>query len=124
MTGPPEHNASQDQLDPVFVHTRREAIVILIVWAIALVWSVGYCTLFGYPDSDTQVSLTLGMPSWVFFGVLSPWMGAGLFSVVFSLFFMADDDLGLDEATDGPEHASDQAEEKASSTSDKEADDD
>jgi hypothetical protein len=93
---------ANDQYDPVYLHTRRESLVILIVWAVALVWSVSVCTLFGYGQAakGEQVQLFFGMPAWVFWGVMCPWVTAGLFSIVFSLLVMADDDLGPDTSED------------------------
>ena len=38
----------------------------------------------------------LGMPSWVFWGVLVPWLVCAVFTFWFAGFFMADDDLGKD----------------------------
>ena len=40
-----------------------------------------------------------GVPSWVFWSVALPWLVANLFTLAFSLFYVADDPLGkaLDE---------------------------
>ena len=81
-------------LDPTFLHTRREAVLILIAWAVCLIWTVGYCALFGYDVPIDQLRYLLGMPSWVFWGVLVPWVAATLFSIWFALAVIADDDLG------------------------------
>jgi hypothetical protein len=82
------------QLDTVFLHARREACVILAAWACCLFWTVGYYRLAGFDLGAEDVNLTFGMPSWVFYGVLLPWIVATVFSVGFSLFVMRDDDLG------------------------------
>ena len=92
------------QYDPVFLNTRREAWLILLAWAVCLIWTVGYSAVAGYGVAAEEVSFILGMPSWVFWGVLTPWIAATLFSVWFSLAYIADDDLGAaedDEARDG-----------------------
>jgi len=73
--------------DPSFLRARHEAILILIAWAVFLIWTVGYSALAGYTDS----SLLLGMPRWVVLGILLPWVAATLFSVWFSLYYMTDD---------------------------------
>lgn len=88
----------RDKLDPVYVNTRREAFIILAVWATCLVYTVTYCRLFGYNLPPEQITITFGMPSWVFYGVLLPWIAAGVFSIVYSLFFMTDDDLGEEQS--------------------------
>ncbi|MEZ6055576.1 MAG: hypothetical protein R3C01_02615 [Planctomycetaceae bacterium] len=84
--------------DPVFLHARREAIVILLLWGAAFGWTVTYCTLYGYstlesPMSAAEVPLTLGMPSWVVWGVAFPWLVCMVVSIWLALFFIQDDDL-------------------------------
>ena len=46
-----------DRLDPLVVHARRETLLILIVFAICLVWSVTWCYLTGYPDITLEQKL-------------------------------------------------------------------
>ena len=90
---------------------RREARTVLIVWALALVWSVGYCYLRGYqhaPDAwVVQIGLAAprtvadfehiaGFPDWVFVGILIPWVLCTLFTFGFALYGMTDDDLGAE----------------------------
>jgi hypothetical protein len=96
---------SSAQYDPVYLHARREALIILAAWATCLVWSVTACITLGYGKAADDVAFILGVPDWVFWGVGVPWVSAGLFSIVFSLFFMAEDDLGEDamEADAPPE---------------------
>ena len=36
----------------------------------------------------------LGVPVWVFWSIVIPWMLANIFTFWFCLFYMADDDLG------------------------------
>ena len=99
-----DNSQLDDELDPVVVHSRREAIVILVLWAVCLAWTVGYSYLTGY-HVDGPVSITLGMPTWVFKGVFVPWIAATIVSVVYALWFIADDDLGEHEMppTDAPD---------------------
>jgi len=78
-------------------HARREGLLLMAVWAVALIWSVGYCRIFGYPPPDSvEVSLILGMPEWVVWGIVVPWTICLAFTVWFCFYFMADDDLGRD----------------------------
>ena len=95
----PDASPEAARFDPFFLNARREAVIILIAWAVCLIWTVGYSALAGYDVAPDQVSVILGMPGWVFWGVLVPWMAATVFSVWFSLVYIADDDLeGCDDA--------------------------
>ena len=91
MTRP---GSTETPFDPTFVNARREAGLILVAWAVCLIWTVGYCAFAAYDVPSEQIQIILGMPSWVFWGVLVPWVVATLFSVWFSLAYIADDDLG------------------------------
>ena len=64
----------------VFLNSRREAIVIFGAWFVAMCWSVPYCYINGYGhqvDPET-LSTTMGIPSWLFGGILLPWIAAVL----------------------------------------------
>jgi hypothetical protein len=89
-------------------HARREAAVVLVVWAAALSWAVGYCYLHGYKHDATSwvvrwglaevrtaedLRLIAGFPDWVFAGIVVPWLLCTTFTIAFC-FFMTDDDLG------------------------------
>jgi hypothetical protein len=76
-------------------NARREGLLILAVWLAALVWSVSVGYFAGAPR-DGEMSLVLGMPAWVFWGVVLPWGVCLLFSVWFCFGYIADDDLGRD----------------------------
>ena len=87
----------EDTLDPVFVHARREALIILGVWAVCLVWTVmsSYFTGYDAGDDDRAVMRTVfGMPSWVFWSVFVPWIAAGIASIGLALRVIREDDLG------------------------------
>lgn len=82
------------QLDPVFIHARREAIIILAVFCVAVVWSVLWCYLMGYNHSAGEpVATILGIPSWAFWGIGFPWLVVDVFTVWFCLRVMEDDPL-------------------------------
>lgn len=95
-----------ERIDPVVVHTRREALWILAAFVVCLIWSVSWCYLAGYraPDDGPLVTV-LGMPSWVFWGVLVPWLAANAFTIWFCMFFMADDPLGESQEEADPGNA-------------------
>ncbi|HEV3166254.1 MAG TPA: hypothetical protein VGZ22_19670 [Isosphaeraceae bacterium] len=93
------------QPDPVYQHARREAIIILSVWALSTVYSCAYCYLFGYSRpgrvfGPADVQPFWGVPSWVFWGILAPWAACAVFTFWFAGFYMADDDLGKDHAAE------------------------
>ena len=96
------------EYDPVFLHARREAIVIFCFWLVALVWSVPYCYFYGYAEEvdAATFSTVMGIPSWLFWGIGLPWLAADVATTWFCFAFMKDDDLGhaadeapLDEAS-------------------------
>ena len=102
----------------LFRHARREALFVLTVWVLALVWAVGYCYLRGYqhaPDSwvvraglakvrtPDDLRLYAGLPDWVLVGIVLPWLACTAITIGFCLFVMQDDDLGA-EADEGAGH--------------------
>jgi hypothetical protein len=89
------------ETDPVLKNARREAIVIGLAWFVAMTYCCTYCYLYGYiREGQTlgpaDVRPILGMPSWVFWGIMVPWVVSALFTFWFAGFVMTDDDLGKD----------------------------
>jgi hypothetical protein len=82
--------------DPVLTSSRREAILVLGMWAVAATYSVTYCFLNGYERKLEELTFVLGFPSWVFWGVVAPWVLCALLSLVLSLGVMQDGELGED----------------------------
>ena len=104
--------------DPTFLHARREAIVIVALFAVFCIWSISVCYGFGYLNTDEHrpdIATTFGMPSWVFWGICLPWIVVDVVAVWFCFFFMQDDDLGEDH------EGEDLAEQVADSTDGEEA---
>lgn len=90
---------SKDNLyDPVFLNSRREAIVIASVWVLGLIWAVPYCYLTGYNLAPEEVQTIVGIPSWIFWGIGVPWVIADLFTAWFCFLYMSEDDLEEDLA--------------------------
>ena len=80
----------------------REAKWILLVWFASFVWTLGYCTRFGYqPIDPNQLELVMGMPHWVFWGVVMPWGITMLVSIWFALVCIRDDELGQEPPESG-----------------------
>jgi hypothetical protein len=88
--------------DPVLRAAWREALVVFTLWGAALIWSVGYCALFAYPPKDqlaeaaAKLTFTLGFPTWVFWGIVVPWVLCAIVSFFISRFVICDADLGID----------------------------
>ena len=76
-----------------YLNARKEAWIILLAWFACLVWTVGYSAFTGYGADGATLALVWGMPAWIVWGVLLPWVCATLFSVVFALWYIADDPL-------------------------------
>jgi hypothetical protein len=95
MNPPPASPGKEQQL---LRHARREGLLIMAVWTLALVWSVGVAALAGYDRDPADIRLILGMPDWVFWSVVLPWGLCMIFSIWFCFGYMADDDLGQDQA--------------------------
>lgn len=93
-------NLNRHNYTPVFLNARREALITIFVWIVGLVWTVGYCLLTGYDVPADQMKVTLGIPNWIFWGILVPWILVILFTIWFGLFYIADDKLaqGQDES--------------------------
>lgn len=103
----------------VFRNGRREAIFSAVAWTLAMLWTVGYCYLFGYQHQanswPVQAGIveawragdfqqTLGMPNWVLFGIVLPWFFWSAVTILFSIFGIANDDLGGENAPEGESH--------------------
>ena len=112
--------AAADQDDPLYLHAKREAKIILGLWAVCLVFTCTAGYLFGYnahpPDpgatggsigaavgtldgfnrdaASLSTPLGLGIPDWVFYSVILPWGFCIIATFWFCLFVFRDDDLG------------------------------
>jgi hypothetical protein len=109
MTDTPAANPSGAEYDPVFLHSRKEAILIFALWVVMLLWSVPYCYFAGYGQYDPATFETvLGIPKWLFWGIAVPWLVADVFTTWFCFCYMKEDDLG--EAHEGADLAEEVAE--------------
>ena len=110
------------EYDPIFLNSRKEALVILCVWFVGLLWCVPYCYITGYTDHiDPQdVKMVWGVPTWVYWGIVVPWIVADVFTTWFCFCYMKDDDLG--EAMEGADIEEEIAEMHAHDATDKETD--
>ncbi|MAR71993.1 MULTISPECIES: DUF997 family protein [unclassified Halomonas] len=72
-----------------YMRTRREAMVAGIIWIVFLVWTVGVSYILGYRNND--LSTTMGIPTWIFWGVLVPFYVAALTNSIYAFFYLQDD---------------------------------
>lgn len=87
----------KNEYDPVFLHARREAVAIILLFCGFCTWAVTICMTQGYlapGEAPTAVHTTFGMPTWTFWGILVPWLAVDLVAVWFCFFYMKSDDLG------------------------------
>jgi hypothetical protein len=97
MTDP---KSADHPADPLFVSSLRELKWVLATWLFHFIWVATYCGTQGYQDDATPVKIVWGMPSWVFWGIVVPWLAASLFTIWFALTQMKDhafDDADHDE---------------------------
>ena len=91
--------------DPVLRNARREAILIVTIWLAAAAHCCMVSYLLGYstperPLGPADLHFVFGIPGWVFWGYLIPWLVCGILTVVVAGFVMVDDDLGSDHAAE------------------------
>ena len=55
-----------------------------------------YCYLNGYGATPDKLDFTLGFPTWVFWGVVLPWVLCAGLSLIIANVLMTDADLGLE----------------------------
>lgn len=87
------------EYDPLFLNARREAIVIFCLWLTALLWAVPFSYYNGYITGQAEFdpetfSTTWGIPTWLFWGILVPWIVADVFTTWFCFCYMKDEALG------------------------------
>lgn len=98
-------------------NARREARLVLSIWAVFLVWVVGFSYLRGYqhppdsllvrlhlagPRSAENFTMIGGLPDWVFWGIGLPWLLATALTLVCGLKILRDDDLGAEPEEEPP----------------------
>lgn len=89
---------NQRSEDPVLTSARREALLVLAIWATACVYSISVCYQFGYHRDATTLTYILGFPDWIFWGVVVPWTVCTGLCFVLSNFVITDEDLGEEQA--------------------------
>ena len=72
-----------------YLRTRKEAMVAGIILLVFFVWTVGVSYWLGYVDND--LSTTMGLPTWIFWGVLLPFLTAAVVNSIYAFFYLEDD---------------------------------
>jgi len=95
MTDSSEDRSLDSQWDPVYLHARKEAALILGIWLLALLWTLPFSYFNGFESQVAieDVTFLWGMPRWVFFGIGCPWMVANILTIWFCFFYFSVDDL-------------------------------
>lgn len=102
-----EESADEYEIDPVYLHARREAVVVLVIFAVfaTYVLTVSYWLGFAATDADPPGEIELGpfggMPRWVFWGIVIPWLAANVVTAWFCFLYMKEDEL---DAASSAEH--------------------
>lgn len=96
-----ESGQTTPDYDPLFIHARREAVFIFLLWVACLLWCVPYCYMNGYVPDGEEVPLMWGMPKWIVYGILGPWLIADVITILFCIFIFREDDLGSVEGEEG-----------------------
>ena len=82
-----------DEPDPIFASSIHEMKAILLIWLVGFVWVIGCCLTFGYRDEGENISTTLGIPSWAFWGVFVPYITLAAITSWFAMCKMKDHPL-------------------------------
>jgi len=82
----------------VLQSSRREARFVLWAWLAACAYTVGYAALFAYREEPPP--LIGGVPAWVVWGVLAPWVACTAVTCWFALCGIRDEDLGEERAAE------------------------
>lgn len=114
--------SGKTRFDTVYLNCRREAILIFLLWLAVSAYSIVVSYLYGYTShepagisagptieefvgplesfnrdpSSLTFPLGLGIPDWVFYAIVLPWFLCIVITWVFCVFYMKDDDLGVE----------------------------
>ena len=97
MEPSPTSSSEEFELDPVFLNSRREAWVIFGVWFLCMIWAVPVSYMMGYGHEIVpgNVPTVFGMPTWIFWGIVCPWLVADVVTTWICFRFIKNDDLGV-----------------------------
>lgn len=95
MHGQSEPKEVAWEVDPQFLQARREMFVVLGLFVASFVWTMVVSYLLGYrtpsPEEAIEPSVIWGIPVWVFWGILVPWMAIDIVAIWFCFYYMRDE---------------------------------
>jgi len=94
--------------------------VIGLGFLVGMAWCIWWCYTQGYHLPAGEVEKTFGLPSWVFWGILVPWLVSDIFIGWFCFAYMQDDPLGEagDELAEDQPHGAEDLSSPAGSSPD------
>ena len=93
--------------DPVLRSARREALLVLAIWLVACLWSIGICYWLGYDRDVATLTYVVGFPDWIFWGFIVPWTVCTGLCFVVPYYVITDEDLGEEQTEESLTPASD-----------------
>ncbi len=81
----------------MFLNSRREAVVIFGLWFLCFIWAVPVSYMMGYGQEVVpgNVPTIFGMPTWIFWGIVCPWLVADVVTTWLCFRYIRNDDLGV-----------------------------
>lgn len=93
------------ELDPTYSNSLKETKVILVIFAVWATYTLTVAYQLGYPtppksesEPAAELSTFLGMPSWVFWSIVVPWLAANIVTGWFCFGYFSNDALDPEEA--------------------------
>jgi hypothetical protein len=83
--------------DPVLRSARREALLVLAIWLVACISSIGICYWLGYGRDVATLTFVFGFPDWIFWGILVPWTVCTGLCFVVPYYVITDEELGEEQ---------------------------
>jgi len=83
----------EEDLGESFRQSRKELWFMLITWVVFLAWTLGYNSTHAFDIEKSGLDPIWGMPRWVFFGILVPWVAGLILTFWFATYFMKDTQL-------------------------------
>ena len=90
-------SSDEFELDPVFLNSRREAVVIFGLWFLCFIWAVpvSYVMCYGQEVIPGNVPTIFGMPTWILWGIVCPWLVADVVTTWLCFRYIRNDDMGV-----------------------------
>jgi hypothetical protein len=107
---PPMNQRSEN---PVLTSSRREAVLVMSIWLVACVSTIGICYWLGYDRDVTTLTFVFGFPDWIFWGIIVPWTVCTALCFIVPRYVITDEDLGEEQTEESLGSAGDAAQEAA-----------